>query len=228
MSAYIAKLETFFGEFQAFRAGARARRLARIGDFLCTFEEVQRRAVGSGLADFNVFSLLGIETDEVRHTRVLAWLLDARAEHGAGNVFLKTLVDLCGLGLPVEVLEQYKVRREFWVAESRVDVAVYRWGEFVIYLENKVYAAEGPAQVEREFGDMNRWGEALRVTEGRRFGIFLTPEGREPRSGDARAWRAVSYEEVARRFEELVVRVKTEKGRLLLRDWIEVALRLGR
>ena len=136
-------------------------------------------------------------------------------------------MDLCGLEIPAEVLERYEVRREFWVAESRVDVVVYRRGEFVIYLENKVYAGEGPAQVEREFGDMNRWGEALRVPEGRRFGIFLTPEGREPRSGDARAWRVVSYEEVARRFEGLVEEVKTEKGRLLLRDWIEVALRLG-
>jgi len=227
MSAYTAKLEAFFEEFRAFRAGARARRLARIGDFLRTFEEVQQEAVGFGLTDFNIFSLLGVETDEVRHTRILAWLLDARAEHRAGNVFLKALVDLCGLGLPAEVLERYKVRREFWVAESRVDVVVYRQREFVIYLENKVYAEEGPAQVERELGDMNRWGEALRVPEGRRFGIFLTPEGRRPRSGDAKAWKVVSYKEVARRFEELVERVKTEKGRLLLRDWIEIALRLG-
>ncbi len=221
------RVEIFLEEFRALRASSRVRRLARMGDFLQAFDEATQGLGRAAGRDFSVFSLLGIRADEVKHTRMLAWLLDARGEHGAGNVFLRALVELCGFDIPVRSLERYNVRREFWVAESVVDLTVYRRGEFVIYLENKVFAVEGPAQLEREFRDMHRWGAVLRVPEDRRFGIFLTPGGRKPRSGDELRWRALSYREVAQRFRGLISEVVSEKGQLLVRDWIETVAELG-
>ena len=41
------------------------------------------------LAEFNVFEMLGIEKNEIRHSAFLAWLLDPNGTHGLGDYFLR-------------------------------------------------------------------------------------------------------------------------------------------
>lgn len=54
---------------------------------------------------FNVFSALNMCSDEVRlHSRLLATLLNPKANHGLGNEFLKLF--LIALGLPEDYITQ--------------------------------------------------------------------------------------------------------------------------
>jgi len=108
----------------------------------------------TAFAGFNALWLFGIDRDEVKQSSFLAWLLNADASHGQGDVFLRAIIDACGLDIPLADTRRYRVETEFTGAESRIDVVVYRVGSFVIYLENKVDAPEQPDQVDREFRDM--------------------------------------------------------------------------
>lgn len=40
------------------------------------------------VAKFNIFDVLKISRTEIRHSNVLAWLLDANENHGLGDMFI--------------------------------------------------------------------------------------------------------------------------------------------
>jgi hypothetical protein len=208
-------------DLQALRLATRDMRHEKVKSFLSTFQETHSRFYHERHTSWNVFSVLGVRTDEVKHSSFLAWLLDADGDHGQGPMFLRAFVDLCCLDIPRPVLDRSLVRTEFPGQESIIDILICCRGEFIIYLENKVLAQEGPAQIDREWADMRHLAVAWRVPEGRQFAVFLTPTGRKPKSGDASRWRNVSYQEIAAAFAGLLPEIRSAKVQLLLRDWIE-------
>src|SRR5690348_9624011 len=49
--------------------------------------------------DFNLLAVIGVEGDEVRHSKILAWLLDRRIEHGThaqGNLGFRLFLEEFG------------------------------------------------------------------------------------------------------------------------------------
>ena len=103
---------------------------------------------------FNVFSALDICSDEVRlHSRLLATLLNPKANHGLENEFLKSF--LTALGLPEDYITYCKkqiVERPIGeVTEAtggRIDIILEDRGHAVI-IENKIYASDQPNQLLR-------------------------------------------------------------------------------
>ena len=103
---------------------------------------------------FNVFSALNICSDEVRlHSRLLATLLNPKANHGLENEFLKSF--LIALGLPEDYItyckEQIVERPIGEVTEAtggRIDIILEDRGHAVI-IENKIYAGDQPNQLLR-------------------------------------------------------------------------------
>ena len=103
---------------------------------------------------FNVFSALNMCSDEVRlHSRLLATLLNPKANHGLGNEFLKLF--LIALGLPEDYItyckEQIVERTIGEVTETtggRIDIILEDRGHAVI-IENKIYAGDQPNQLLR-------------------------------------------------------------------------------
>jgi hypothetical protein len=51
------------------------------------FEQIETK-----LSNFNAFETLGIVNAEIRHSNVLAWLLNPKENHGLGDVFIKKLI----------------------------------------------------------------------------------------------------------------------------------------
>ena len=223
----LGRMQRFINDFRALRQAQRQARLREMETFLSVFGDAYR-CISHGRVDFNVFALLGVDTDEIKHSSFLAWLLDARAGHGQGDIFLKAFARACGLPIVLAAPHRYRVRTEFSGSESIVDILVCRRGDFLVYLENKVFAPEGPDQVDREFRDMCRLASSLRVPEGRRFAIFLTPDGRRPLSGDPTRWKAVSYGQIAQQFAGILPDIRSDKLRLVVRDWIETVSGFGR
>ena len=222
----VARMQAFMGEFCALREARRGARLGAMEEFLDEFEETHRR-VWRTRVDFNVFRLLGVWATEASHSRVLAWLLGAESGHGQGVLFMRAFTELCDLDIPVSALDRYSVRTEFPGEESIIDVMVSRRGEFLVYLENKVYAEEGPNQVDREYRDMERHGAALGVPPARQYAIFLTPYGRAPVSGDAARWKTLSYGQVAAEFATKLPTVSCDRVRLVVEDWVKTIARIG-
>lgn len=103
---------------------------------------------------FNVFSALNMCSDEMRlHSRLLATLLNPKANHGLENEFLKLF--LIALGLPEDYItyckEQIVERTIGEVTETtggRIDIILEDRGHAVI-IENKIYAGDQPNQLLR-------------------------------------------------------------------------------
>jgi len=226
MAPQIDSMRAFIDDFQALRASMRSERRERMAAFLSAFEITHRRLCRERV-DFNLFSLLRMGCDEVRHSQVLAWFLDAGSGHGQGTAFLRAFVELCDLDIPVEAMNRYWVRTEFSGQESIIDVMVCRRREFLIYLENKVFAREGDDQLAREFRDMRRLGASLGIPEERQFAIFLTPQAKPPLSGDPAHWRIVSYDGIAKAFGELLPGISSGKVKGFLQDWVETIATFG-
>ena len=105
---------------------------------------------------FNVFSALNMCSDEVRlHSRLLATLLNPKANHGLENEFLKLF--LIALGLPEDYItyckEQIVERPIGEVTETnggRIDI-ILEDREHAVIIENKIYASDQPNQLLRYY-----------------------------------------------------------------------------
>ena len=226
VSSTMDRMQSFIDEFRALRLAAQEIRLTAMAGFLALFAELDQRQ-RTRQVDFNLFSLFKVETDEVRHSRFLAWLLDAGAGHGQGDLFLQAFAEACRLKILPDALGRYQVRTEFSGAEAIIDILVCKAGAFLIYLENKVLASEGYDQLNRELRDMRRLGRSLQVPKARQFAIFLTPDGRDPVSGDAMHWQAISYSQLARAFEKVLPAIADAKVCDVVQDWIETVSVFG-
>ncbi len=188
-----------------FRAHVDAQRDARTEALVALFEQFgEHLASSTRPTRFNVLQVTGVRSDEVKHSSLLAWLLNPHGSHGCGTRFLQSFLAALGISLPPDDLVGCHVRTEFPGNESIIDILVYKPAAFLLYVENKVFASEGEDQVARELRDMRRLGEVVRVEPDSWFPVFLTPSGRAPRSGDPAPWYCLSYARLANDFEALL------------------------
>ena len=108
---------------------------------------------------FNIFKALGVDTQEIRHSSFLAWLLDPTQTHGLRDTFLKgflmkTTSKARALGIgtisPVDIdawdLSDTEVRRE----RQNIDIIlVNQPRNLVCVIENKIDSGEHGDQLRR-------------------------------------------------------------------------------
>ncbi len=126
---------------------------------------------------FNVFDYL--RTDELGLSRVVADLLNPKGKHGQGAIFLRLMLDGCGLQAHLARLEAHdavEVEVEKAIKDNRrLDIFV-RIGGRCLAIENKPYAGDQPRQV----GDYLEW---LRDSGFEKYAlIYLSPSGEGPSS----------------------------------------------
>ena len=113
------------------------------------------------LSQFNIFETLKIVQAEVRHSNVLAWLLDPTANHGIGSYFLqhflkvfvsenKTLLSNILTIFDIEMFGfgDVEIRREW----KNIDILLIireESKEVVLAIENKVKSIEHHNQLQR-------------------------------------------------------------------------------
>ncbi len=214
--------------FNTRRSTRTRRRMQLMRDFIASYIKLKETLGGNDTALFNVFNILDIGNDEVRHSSFLAWLLDAKANHYQGNLFFSAFLQSCKIDLPLDRLTGYVVRPKFKGVESIIDVLVYCKNEFIVFIENKIDSEEGIEQLAREFRDMRRLSSRLRILHERQFAVFLTPDGREPVTGDPTCWQTLSYQQLGALFEQLVPQITSDKVRFTLEDWLVVISDFGR
>jgi len=154
------------------------------------------------LGKFNLFRVLRFEQGEIRHSNVLAWLLDPYQSHGLGDLyFRKFLMRVVAESqsenadkVDVVELDSLEIRRVVVLREWRnidlvLRIETFDQEEWVVAIENKVQASQTEGQLK---GYRAKVEESF-PTASKRIFIFLTQLEEDP--GDS-AYISASYKQV--------------------------------
>jgi len=190
----------------------------------------------------NVFSVLGLENHEIRHSNMLAWLLDPNESHGFDDRILRSLLmklvrDSADGIQSISAIEFVKlevdsalIRRE---ALANIDLLIEIKRDvdrFVVCIENKIWAGEGVSTGYKS--QLDKYHEAVCKEYGEgavKLFVFLTPDGAEAsEEADTRdMWQTLSYQDVAEIIEQELENAEgiCDEARLLTRNYLDVIRR---
>lgn len=177
----------------------------RLATFFEIFPRLYREQQRSG-GLINPWAVSGLGRDEVRNSAVLAWLFDNNGSHGLGNAFLCAFLRIINHGnrdpiIPSHELADYAVfpqRCSVHGGTDRVDLIV-DGANFLIYIEVKIDAFEGPEQIKRYLEGMMIRAKTLRKQYSTL--IYLTRERQKPRDLHDATIALASWQDVAEAIE---------------------------
>ncbi len=189
--------------------------------------------------NYNVFYVLGLWSDEVKfHSAFIADLLNPNGWHGQGDVFLKEFLSI--LGYNDLITENANVEIEKKIGNvtkeegGRLDISIElkrsRKNDFLIIIENKVYAEDQANQLiryknyaEKQFPD----GHII---------LYLTPDGRNPKKKSVGFdpekkeckpfWRNISYSYLIKEWLKRCIELMKGKETIKIVIWQYLALLL--
>lgn len=175
---------------------------------------------------FNLFDVLKISKFEIRHSNVLAWLLDPNENHGLGDTFIKGIFQKVlendtsnkydVFGILLSDMYGFIVQREW----RNIDILLTSQREkIVLAIENKIGTQEHSNQlkkyrelIEKEYSDFKK------------LYIYLTPYGEEP--SDLENWSIMSYIEIVEILEDLVEHTNLYQDiSVMVNNYIEIIRR---
>ncbi|MBI5767423.1 MAG: PD-(D/E)XK nuclease family protein [Verrucomicrobia bacterium] len=153
------------------------------------------------LSPISLFGTLDFGRLETAHTRTLAWLMNPNEEHGFGDrlllAFLRRVFRLAsGTRLVGDIRVESETRDDACGDRLDIDISgewrlpnekVQRW---LVIIEAKIDADEGEDQC-RRYEEKCRG----RSADERRL-VFLTVDGRAPKSGTEELWQGMAFVEL--------------------------------
>jgi len=156
-----------------------------------------------GLKNPNIFQILRITKNEIRHSNFLSWLLDPNQSHKLGDIFLKRFLrevfssDKFGEIDQVDVegmdLTSVEIQREW----KNIDVLI-KLDNVVVCVENKVLSKEHSNQLKR-YKDIIEH----QFPNHRQTFVYLTPEGDSSES-ESETYEPISYEFIVNTLERII------------------------
>jgi len=156
-----------------------------------------------GLKNPNIFQILRITRNEIRHSNFLSWLLDPGQSHKLGDIFLKRFLrevfssDKFGEIDQVDVegmdLTSVEIQREW----KNIDVLI-KLDNVVVCVENKVLSKEHSNQLKR-YKDIIEH----QFPNHRQTFVYLTPEGDSSES-ESETYEPISYEFIVNTLERII------------------------
>lgn len=162
------------------------------------------------LNKINFFEVLKIDKVEIRHSNMLAWLLDPSKPSGLGDKLLKQLLFKCIEGseylkaTDIELMDfdDVSVEREVPTGKGkkgRIDILITSDNSrFAICIENKISSTEIKG-TEGEDGQLRRYFNYVekKFTRCQRFYFLLSPDGMMPEDeADRDIWTTLDYDEI--------------------------------
>ena len=149
--------------------------------------------IESAVGKVSMFDVLGMARNEIRHSRVLRWLLDPNESHGLGPLFLRAFLQkVCMAGgdafdLLTADLDTFSVYHEY----KHIDLLLLsRESGIVVAIENKVDSSEHDNQ-------LKRYEDVLRTDfpedKFKRAFVYLTPDGDDASRPE---WVPVPYQKI--------------------------------
>ncbi|MCP5523721.1 MAG: PD-(D/E)XK nuclease family protein [Verrucomicrobiales bacterium] len=162
------------------------------------------------LGGFNLFQVLKFEYGEIRHSNVLAWILDPAESHGLDASFLKkwlmrvifeaseaTETPVSAVDIDAWQLLDVEVRREWNHLDLLLILTFADDQKWVVCIENKVLSAQHSNQLQR----YRKVVQEHFPKAARRMFLFLTKWGEEPEDD---AYLAASYTQVHQALKECI------------------------
>lgn len=160
------------------------------------------------LSQFNIFETLNIVNVEVRHSNVLAWMLNPLSNHGLGDFFQKqflkyfvsenkeTLADTISL-FDIELMSyaDTEIRREWGNIDILILIAEEK-KKLAVAIENKMKSPEHSQQLQRYRAIVEK-----EFPEFVKLYIYLTPDNSIPSDEN---WVPFSYSTIADLTENLL------------------------
>ena len=156
-----------------------------------------------GLKNPNIFQILRIAKNEIRHSNFLSWLLDPSQSHKLGDIFLKRFLrevfssdkfgDIDQVDVEGMDLTSVEIQREW----KNIDVLI-KLDNVVVCVENKVLSKEHSNQLKR-YKDII---EHQFPNHHQTF-VYLTPEG-ESSETESETYEPISYEFIVNTLERII------------------------
>lgn len=203
-------------------------KIEKLLDFMRDTQSVEK--LSSKIRGINIFDVLKISRTEIRHSNMLAWLLDPNENHGLGSAFLYGIIaslsdvidnkdKIYALKLLSSDLSSFDIFRE----RDNIDILLVSSElNTVIAIENKIGSKE------HNFGNsdesqLKKYAETIRnkYKNYHVFLVFLTPEGDETEEDD---WNIMDYSQVVKILESVFDARKNNLGMevsMLIRNYIE-------
>ncbi|WP_394992370.1 PD-(D/E)XK nuclease family protein [Emticicia sp.] len=156
-----------------------------------TISESYKRVAEATGENFNIFSVLQMERNEVKtHSRFIAELLNPKGSHGQKDLFLKKFVELIqieGFDTTSAVVKvEFSIGKKTEDSGGRLDIKIKDSKNKIILIENKIDAPEQEKQLIRYKNYVSDDTDTL---------LFLTLEGQESKDINIplEKYRCISY-----------------------------------
>ena len=187
---------------------------------ICTHEqELQEERHRKG-ENYNLFSILNIERYELKHSALIANLLDPKGSHGCGDAFLRAFFEIAlkGTAYPFESSTPLDSRTEHYTGPiagdtgGRIDILV-KSSHYGLIIENKIYAGDQDKQLIR----YDNYGKEIFGADGyllvylTLYGYDASKESTATKSAEEVGYLRLSYAEDILRWLEQCARLAYDK-----------------
>lgn len=174
----------------------------------------------------NIFDVLKVSRIEIRHSNMLAWLLNPNENHGLGELFIKGIIQRIVENEYVGKFNIFKlllmdfysfiIYREW----KNIDLLIVSVDDrILIAVENKIASSEHSDQ-------LNRYRNILEneYPDYQRIYIYLTPDGEEP--SDVSNWSTLTYTDIVDILEVIVSRIELlPDAEIIIKNYLDILRR---
>ena len=156
-----------------------------------------------GLKNPNIFQILRITNNEIRHSNFFSWLLDPNQSHKLGDIFLKRFLREVFSSDKFEKLEQVDVEG---LDLSKVEIK-REWQniDILIKLENIVVCIENKVKSKEHSNQLNRYKDIIysEFPDYEKTFVYLTVDGNQPED-ESLDYEPISYEFIVETLERIL------------------------
>lgn len=195
---------------------------------ICALEQAQQEERNRKGENYNLFSILNIERYELKHSALIANLLDPKGSHGCGDAFLRAFFEIAlkGTAYPFEDCTLPHSYTEYYTGPiagdtgGRIDILVKNesshYGQsshYGLIIENKIYAGDQDKQLIR----YDNYGKEIFGADGyllvylTLYGYDASKESTATKSAEEVGYLRLSYAEDILRWLEQCARLAYDK-----------------
>ncbi|KDU78662.1 hypothetical protein HMPREF1121_01520 [Porphyromonas sp. KLE 1280] len=187
---------------------------------ICALGQEQQEERNRKGENYNLFSILNIERYELKHSALIANLLDPKGSHGCGDAFLRAFFEIAlkeraypfeGCTLPDSDTEYYTgpIAGD---TGGRIDILV-KSSRYGLIIENKIYAGDQDKQLTRydNYGKETFGADGYLLVYLTLYGCDASKESTATKSAEEVGYLRLSYAEDILRWLEQCVRLADNK-----------------
>ena len=187
---------------------------------ICALGQEQQEERNRKGENYNLFSILNIERYELKHSALIANLLDPKGSHGCGDAFLRAFFEIAlkeraypfeGCTLPDSDTEYYTgpIAGD---TGGRIDILV-KSSRYGLIIENKIYAGDQDKQLTRydNYGKETFGADGYLLVYLTLYGYDASKESTATKSAEEVGYLRLSYAEDILRWLEQCVRLADNK-----------------